>query len=170
MTEKTIQIQGLPFVVEQPYAEGHVLTAPEAGALNQTYAENLRNNFAGRIKTKLDAKEKAMKEAGEEGAAVFSQEEIEELQVEFAKFADEYEFAGKRSTRAPVDPVAREAFKIAKGIVTAHCKKKDLDPKTIANFDQLVEQVAAKAEIQDAARRRVAELQSVGSDLIDGLI
>ena len=41
-----ITIAGQVFSVPVRYAAGHVLTEGEASALNQTYHENLRNNFA----------------------------------------------------------------------------------------------------------------------------
>ncbi len=50
MKTALITIQGANFNAPQPYDEGHVLTVNEASALNQVFAENLRNNFAARIK------------------------------------------------------------------------------------------------------------------------
>ena len=47
---QTITIAELQFTVPLRYAEGHVLTAGEANALNQTYLENCRNNLSGRAK------------------------------------------------------------------------------------------------------------------------
>ena len=43
-------IQGKTFLVYQPYVEGHVNTAGESSALNQTLAENTRNNLASEAK------------------------------------------------------------------------------------------------------------------------
>ena len=47
---QAITIAGTRFTVPVRYAEGHVLTAGEANALNQTYLENCRNNLSGRAK------------------------------------------------------------------------------------------------------------------------
>ena len=47
-----IIIQGVTFNVPTPYAEGHVLATNEASALNQLLHENLRNNFASKVKAK----------------------------------------------------------------------------------------------------------------------
>ena len=46
----TITIAGKPFTVEPKFEAGHVLTANEASTLNQTWFENLRNNFAPKAK------------------------------------------------------------------------------------------------------------------------
>jgi hypothetical protein len=45
-----ITISGSRFVVPAPYRAGHICTEGEAHALNQTLAENCRNNLAGRSK------------------------------------------------------------------------------------------------------------------------
>ena len=47
---KTINIYDEEFTVSTPYAEGHVITAAEAKALNQVRAENIANNFRAKIK------------------------------------------------------------------------------------------------------------------------
>ena len=55
MDFSTITIAGHAFQAPIKYAEGDTLEANEAGALNQTYHENLRNNFAKRVQEALDA-------------------------------------------------------------------------------------------------------------------
>ena len=47
---KMITIGGERFVMPMPYAAGHVCTEGEANALNQTLAENCRNNPSGKAK------------------------------------------------------------------------------------------------------------------------
>jgi hypothetical protein len=47
---KMITIGGERFVMPMPYAAGHVCTDGEANALNQTLAENCRNNLSGKAK------------------------------------------------------------------------------------------------------------------------
>src|SRR4249919_972251 len=44
-----ITIQGQAFRVPIRYSAGHTLSEGEAGALNQTFHENLRNNFAKKV-------------------------------------------------------------------------------------------------------------------------
>lgn len=97
-----ITVAGQTFKVPQPYTAGHVLVAGEASALNQTYAENLRNNFAAKVKEAI--------EAGSFDADVF--------QGRFDDYAGEYEFGvrvggGGRSS----DPVQAEAMNIARDLV-----------------------------------------------------
>ena len=60
---KSITVQGFTLSVPVPYAEGHTLTEAEAAVLNQTLAENLRNNFGSQIKKSredLEAEGKAV--------------------------------------------------------------------------------------------------------------
>jgi hypothetical protein len=47
---KMLTIGGERFVMPMPYSAGHVCTEGEANALNQTLAENCRNNLSGKAK------------------------------------------------------------------------------------------------------------------------
>ena len=78
-TMPTITIQKQLFNVPNRYAAGHVLTEGEANALNQTYHENLRNNFAGRVK-----------EGGDHAT----------LQTELDAYAASYQFGERRGVSA----------------------------------------------------------------------
>ena len=57
MDTQTITIQGGQFQIPMPFSEGHTLNGPEASAMNQLFAENIRNNFAGKMKKAEEAKE-----------------------------------------------------------------------------------------------------------------
>lgn len=143
-----ITIQGTTFIAPEPFTEGHTLNANEAAALNQLLHENLRNNFAGKVKA-------AIEEAGGsveniDGAA---------LQAEFDEYAKGYEFGIRRSgPRVPLDPVAREAQKIAKGLIAKKLKanKVKLDDLPEGKLEALVAAVlAANPAIIETARARV---------------
>jgi hypothetical protein len=99
---QTITIQGKPFNAPQPYAEGHTLTAVEASVLNQTYAENLRNNFAGKVKKNAEDREKdpSIPEYGS--------------QEDFDAYAGSYSFNLRGTGGAKSDPVMSEARAMAK--------------------------------------------------------
>lgn len=153
MNTQELTIQGYTFTAPAPYDEGHVLTANEAKALNQTYGENLRNNFAKNV-TKA-------KEAGEVN--------IEALRAEFAKYADEYEFAAKRQARGPVDPVAREAQKIARNAISERLREMGKKASDLAEgkMDEMVAQLAARADFMESARKIVEARQGATLNLAD---
>src|SRR5438105_3071740 len=95
-----ITIQGHKFEVPEgvlaKYAIGYTIsTEGEASTMRQTLCENLRNNFAGKVKSK-----------GENGSEL-TEEQIAELQREFVTYAEKYEFGvrsvgGPRTVRDPV--------------------------------------------------------------------
>lgn len=89
---KTIVVQGIEFSAPEPYTAGHVLLDNEASALNQTYAENLRNNFAGNVK-----------EAKEAHGERLPSNIVEQLRDEFESYAASYTFGVRRA--GEVDPV-----------------------------------------------------------------
>jgi|SRR5271165_4243240 len=121
-----LTISGKTFTVNPPYVPGHVLKENEASTLNQTWMENIRNNFA-----------KKVSEAEGNGTS------HELLQSALNEYAAKYEFGvrsglGGRTT----DPVEQEARRLAKAHVHAKLKAKGLD---VAKF--------TSAAITDAALR-----------------
>jgi cbb3-type cytochrome oxidase cytochrome c subunit len=151
---KEFTIKGHKFVIEVPYAEGHVLTANEAATLNQTFVENIRNNQAKVVETGLA-----------EGKTV------EDLQAVIADFASKYTFGAGRSTTnsTPRDPVAAAAVRIARSVLTAALKEKKVDVKTFDKdkFEALVAQIASKPEVIEKAREQVAQKAEVNKFAAD---
>src|SRR6056297_1178047 len=106
---KEITIQGFRLNAPAPFAEGHPLTEVEAGVLNQTLAENLRNNFGSQLK-------KSKEDAEAEGN-VFDPNP-EQLQEAFDAYVAEYEFGAKKGGGGvTVDPVERKARALAKDTI-----------------------------------------------------
>lgn len=166
MTTKTITIQGLEFEVNQPYAEGHILTAAEAKALNQVRAENIRNNTARKI-------EAAKAEAGGD----LTQQAITALAAEVAAYDAQYDFTLATGGGSPrvTDPVEREALSIARTLVRAQAKKEgrkilkdEVEPTsesdiTKVRFLELVEGLAAREDVVKEARRRVKATEAIAA-------
>lgn len=155
-----LTIQGATFTVPEPFAEGHVVNANEAAALNQLVRENLRNNFASRVQKALEEVEGKVESLN-----------VQELQTELDTYASEYEFGVRRSgVRVPSDPVGREAQKIATALVLAGLKSKGLkkDQLPEGKFEELVESTMAREDVRAAAKTRVeATTQLMGLDLGD---
>lgn len=151
----TITIQKLEFTgPAAPYSEGHVLSATEATALNQTWAENLRNNFSGKVKSLIEAGTPA--------------DQLSDLKAEFTKYAEAYSFA-QRTSRAPVDPVGNEAHKLAKTAVQAALRNKGIELKTfpVAQLDDLVGKLLAKnPAYREEAERRISAQRSAADDIL----
>lgn len=178
ITESTpfteITVQGLTFSVPQPYAAGQIeLTEGEASQLNQVLGENLRNNFAAKIRSKVEAYKKAnnMAEDQEVGADVLDKEELDR---EFEEYSREYEFGVRQASagpRAPADPVGKEAFRIAWTKIKAALQAKNikLDSVSKEKKDELIKALLAKnPAIREEAERRVnatAEIALADVDL-----
>lgn len=111
-----ITIQGLVFPVRQIFDEGHELTGVEAGVMNQTRDENLRNNFAAKIKALM--KDKKAKTAGD-----LTDEDKSTLLKEFPTFEEAYEF-GSRGGAREVDPIRKQAMLFATDSVKKALQKK----------------------------------------------
>lgn len=141
-------IQSKTFNIPRPFAEGHACTASEAGVLNQTLAENIRNNFAANVK-------KAVEDESFDQA---------KMQGELDEYLESYDF-GVRKGRGPADPVEREALNIAKDIVKNALREKGHKLADVATEDinRLAEKlVAEQPEITKEAKRRVDQRSKLG--------
>lgn len=161
---RVITIKGHQFNVSAPYAEGHTLTKAEASALNQLRGENLRNNFATEVEK---AKEKAKAESGSED---LSDEVIATLQTSLNDYDAKYEFRGKGAARAPVDPVLREATKLARILLAEALEKKGRKLKDLSdeNQDELIAQILSKRpDITAQAKARIDSVKALAATAID---
>lgn len=156
MSNRALKLpHGVNVNVAQPYAEGHVLTALEAEKLNHVLADNIRTSLVAKIKRAV--------EEGNADAATLSKK--------FQAYADAYSFT-VRAPKAAVDPVAKEANKIAKEQVLAAIRRKGGNPSDYS-AEQLSEYVAKvlqhKPEILEEAERRVNSSRQIAGDLLSDL-
>lgn len=154
----TITIASKSFTVPQPYAAGHVLTANEASAVNQVFAENLRNNFASKVK--------AADEAG-----TFDQDV---LQGALDDYANDYEFGVRTGGGRTGDPVRQEAMNIARDMVRKAIAKKglkvsDYSGKAISAKAQEVLDSGKYPQILETAKARVESARDIADVEIDSL-
>jgi len=158
---KTITIKGLTFNVPAPFSEGHVLRANEANVLNQTFAENLRNNFASTVAEAIEEAEKLGNEADKEG-----------LQASLDAYVLEYDF-GIRSSgggQPKLEPRVRIARDLAKEkikekIRAAGHKVSDFDT---AKLNELALNLVEKDPFYlTEADRQLAATQDAALDSID---
>lgn len=115
----TITVQGKSVTVPQPFAPGYKLRENDAAVLNQTYAENIRNNLSASVKAANEAKK--------------SDKEIQALVDEYVK---SYDFGirtggGGRSA----DPVMSEAMNIARQKVKEALKKQGVKVSDVPAAD-----------------------------------
>lgn len=141
MNTQSIVIQKQVFEAPAPYSEGHTLNPNEAAALNQLFAENLRNNFSAK-----------MRRAAEDDTTL--------TQEEFWAYAETYEF-GIRSLRSGTvrDPVASEERRLAaaavrKAIMKRGHKVKDVPEET---FEAYVNSAVDTGKFRQQAEIIVAE-------------
>ena len=152
-TNRSLMIQGVNFTVADPYAEGHKCTAMEAKALNQTRAENLRNNFASKVKA---AK-------GEDGS--INDKQVAALQSELDDYAKAYVFSVGVGSR--LDPVQKEAKQLAVTLVDGAIAKKGtskaayIEANGKDKYDELVAGVMERDDVVKEAQKIVKQRQSI---------
>lgn len=159
-----IIVKGISFVYSTPYAAGHTLTEGEAHQLNQVRGENLRNNFASKVKAKLD-------EAEKEGRGL-SDEETASLQAEFATYDSQYAFTGKRIARGPQDPVKAKARKMARETIEAALRGKNIKPSDLADgkMDELIDQYLDRnPQVMEQAKAQVEAVKAAASEALGGV-
>lgn len=147
---RSFTVQGKLLTIPTPYAAGHVVTENEAQVLNQTLAENVRNNIA-----------KEIERASAEGKT------DAELQQIVDNYVAEYEF-GARSVRS-TDPVEREALIMAKDLVRRAAKAKNIEltADAIAEHAGKLLNSERGADIRKKAAAIVKARKSVGENELD---
>jgi hypothetical protein len=148
------------FNVPIRYEEGHELTANEASALNQTYHENLRNNFAKKVEEVADG-------------GTLSGDQLGALQEQLDAYAEEYEFGMRTGGGGTRDPIMSEAMKIARDKVREALRKKNIKLKDVdaSRITELAKKVLDKyPDIMVLAKQRVEEAQAAASGDLDDLI
>lgn len=152
------------------YAEGHVCSANEANALNQVRLENIRNNTASKIKKAAEDGKVKPEEVNLDSTQVTVGEETMSLREAIQRYADGYEF-GARAVRSaePIDPVDREAERIAKEAIRAALKAKKVKVADLpeGKFDEAVEAYAAREDVRAEAKRRVKQREKIGEGELD---
>ncbi len=116
----TRSLAGIAFQMPAPYAAGHPLTEGEASQMNQVFAENVGNNLRKKVEAGVAVEGADARE--------FSPEELQALVDEYVAT---YE-PGVRSRgegRVAIDPVEREALKLAKEKAIAMLREAGHNPK-----------------------------------------
>lgn len=169
-------VQGVTVKAPHPFAEGHQLTADQAGFLNRSLATRIGQTLGQRIKKEhesLTAKEKeAAAKEGREPVLVSLEDHVASKDIQALLDADyaDFDFSATRGPgAAPVDPVARLARTMAEAkvktlpAVIKHgvgklMKSKASEGTDYRNkWDELVSQYLGRhPEIVDAAREQLA--------------
>jgi hypothetical protein len=174
-----ITVQGIALSVPAPFVEGHVLRPNEAAVLNQTYAENVRNNFASSVVAALleTAKTAGIVNADtteltpDQKAQAMQLLTVADVQSKLDEYLKTYDFGVRRSgggTRV-ADPVEREALVIAREEVRKALKNKGVK---VSEVDKaIIEKHALAAiekypKIRETARIRVEARKAVGDDML----
>ena len=148
MPTRELSILGLTFEIDAPFAEGQVINAAEAHALNQTRAENISNLVRKKL---AELRGEAWNDASIAAAG--------EL---VAKVNEKYEFGvrqsgGPRATAA--SPLERECIAIAKAVLAEKMKAKGEKPSDYTK-EAIAEAISALAEnpkIVAMAKKRIEE-------------
>lgn len=151
MGTKTISIHKQTVEIPAPYEAGHTLNENEARVLNQVRAENIANNFRSKIKDALD---------GAEGSA-----SLDEVLADLRAYAESYEFtaATSGSGRAVLDPVEREARKLARKYINNKLAEEGRKVKDVEKEEYEAElvRIAAHPQIVKLAAEAVKKLDKL---------
>ena len=138
MHHKTVAIAGEQFVLELPYAEAHILSAPEAVALNRAFIKNIRSAFASVVKSAKELEEY----------------DHDAFQKHFTEFAAAYKFGTRISGGRAADPLLKVMRTLAlaavkSAIINAGKKVSDY---TTAALTLSVDEFLAEPKYAEAVR------------------
>lgn len=162
---KEITIAGQTFPVPQPYVAGAVITEAEAKALNQVFAENIRNNTASKVKAAIEGTAKE----GEPTAATIA--------AFVAEYAGSYVFtlASVGGGRKSSDPVEVEAMRIARNTFADWAASKKLTVKAVKEkigeeaYEAKIAEIAERDDTVKEAKRRVKARQAAAETAMGDL-
>lgn len=156
-------INGVQFELLEPYSEGHVCSAIEARVLNQTRSENIGNNTRAKIKEM------------QEGDA--SEQDI--LDYVASVDADYVFTAAGVSASRKLDPVEREARKIARELLKEHLansgRKLTVAPEGLTDEEwddkvsSEIDRIASDDAVVKAAKKNVEAKQKQAASLAEAL-
>jgi uncharacterized protein (DUF927 family) len=149
---KDIQIAGFVLKAPTPFKAGDVLEENEAAALNQTYLENVGNNFRSKatnfkrtiltgvaeptpeqLKAVTDEAIKAFDEELANGTKTLTDEQKAALQADLDSVVAEYKMGTRRSSSVEVvDPVTKQARALAKDRLKKALVKKGIKLNTVS--------------------------------------
>lgn len=156
---KKITVQDHVVDVPQPFVEGHQCTDADASTLNQTYAENVRNNTAKKIS---EFEEKAKAEGKSEAEIASGVQEIVD------EYVMQYDFGVRQGGFRTADPVEREALEMAKKVVEKKLKDNGHKLKDVgaAKIKELAQQLVDKhPQFRERAEQVVAARQEVAVEI-----
>lgn len=158
---QNIKIAGMIFPIPKPYAAGHTLDELEAKALNQLFAENVRNNCS-----------KMVKDAAPADGQALSVEETSALRTKLMAYAESYHFSA-RAPKEPQDPAVALARKLAAEEYRAALRAKGRDPKEISkeDFEKNISWIVEnRPRFLEEAQRRLDVAQAGANDLLSELV
>ena len=136
----------------QPFVAGHVCTEKEAGVLNQTIVENVRNNKRKQMEEMVKAKASPV-----------------EMQKVVDDYLKNYDFGVRQGGFRTSDPIQAEAMRDARERVIAAYKKKGVKVGDISGKDvseKALKLIEKNPKLLDRAKRIVAEREKE----LDGVV
>lgn len=152
-----ITLQGHTVAVPVPFAEGYVLRENDANALNQVYAENIRNNIASQVRRTKEQEGRDLTTA--------------EIQTALDEYVQTYDFGMRvagSGPRAPADPIEAEALRLAKEAVKTALRNRGVKLKEMepGQINDLAQQVLGKnPQLRDTARANVEARKDLLSEI-----
>lgn len=160
MTTLTIAGQSFDVSDDQRIHEGASMSAGMAASLQQTRRENIRNNFAKRVKDAVDSG--------------WNDEKQNELQSALGSYAESYDFgvrtAGTGTVRVS-DPVEREARDEAKKIIANMYYAKTGAKVSAKEINEVLDAYMEKngEALRNDARQRIADREKASSAALEVL-
>jgi len=167
LDRRDITVQGVILAAPMPYEAGHELQENEASVLNQTWLENLRNNFASRVRD-------AYKEAGawddetDKPKRELLADEVRAIQHAFDEYVKGYEFGVRTGGRTPVDPIMAQALQLAEVQIKKAIKAKGMSLSEVGKEkirDLCTEAVEKNPKFLEKARQIHAARQAAVDEL-----
>lgn len=155
-----LTIQGYQFDIPAgSLVVGEPKTEDEVKVLEQVRVENIRNNFAAKIKKLLN------------GAEELSQEQFAQAQQDVQTYANEYKFGARvRGAGAPrvTDPIEREVIRLAKEDISFAYFAKHGERLKGEQLSEVVDKLleVKREDYTQRARRNIRDRDRAGAEVL----
>ncbi len=154
-----LRISKYQFEVSDPYSAGSVLTEGEAAALNALRAENIRNNCMGWVSAERE---------GLPAGELLSSDVLSTLQARFTDYDSTYTFGARRQNKR-LGLIEAEVERVATEFCRGQARGQGRELSDL-ELQEMLLQVQGLQEVQEEARRRVAERERVVAASLESLL
>lgn len=150
-----IQVGSYSFTIEDPYSEGHRLSAAEAKALNSQRTERVRNIIYKRLNARLSA------EGLEPGGGLLSASDLRDFTNEVKELDRDFSFVPHLNGKVNRNTVQAEIYEVALEVTRARMRQNSIGELDENEVEMNARLACSEVNVIEEGRRRFTAHQEI---------